>query len=73
MACKTCGKNKVKTHSTKPAVRYSVLGKYKYLRHDQLKHRLEVFKRIYCKDCDDRYVCDIEMYNNCNKIIKGDK
>ena len=42
------------------------MGGYKYLKPQQIKARLEVFKRKNCKDnCDKRYTCDYNMYLNC--------
>lgn len=73
MACGKCG-NKNKTASKLTTnKRYSVMGNYKYLKPNQINKRLEVFKRMYCKDCSDRYECNFEMYNKCTKINKGDK
>ena len=58
MAC--CGKNiPSNTH------KFSVMGGYKYLSDSQIKARLEVFKRIYCKSCANRYDCNFDVYNNC--------
>lgn len=76
MACRSCGnKNRGKNIAMpkKPIKRYTVMGNYKYLKPNQINKRLEVFKRIYCKDCPDRYKCDFEMYNACTKVDKGDK
>lgn len=75
MACRSCGnksRGKAMTAPSKPRKTYSVMGNYKYLKQNQINKRLEVFKRIYCKDCPDRYVCDITMYNKCTKVDKGD-
>lgn len=58
MAC--CGKKRAQN-----AQQFSVMGGYKYLTDAQIKARLEVFKRMYCKDCVDRYNCDFSMYNKC--------
>jgi len=55
MAC--CGKR-----STQP---FSVMGGYKYLTNSQINARLEVFKRIYCKACSERYNCNFDIYNKC--------
>jgi len=80
MGCGTCGSrgsskkisggNKdIAPHRTN--VNFSVMGNYKYLKPNQINKRLEVFKRIYCPDCQDRYNCDFEMYNRCDKVSKG--
>ena len=58
MAC--CGKKRDANART-----FSVMGGYKYLSDSQIKARLEVFKRIYCKLCADRYNCTFDVYNKC--------
>jgi hypothetical protein len=44
-----------------------VMGGYKYLHPHQVKARLEVFKKRYCKECSDRYKCDYSYYLKCEK------
>jgi len=44
---------------------FDVMGGYKYLNAQQITARLEIFKRIYCKSCPERYACDITKYNSC--------
>jgi len=61
MAC--CGKRRAT--NSQP---FSVMGGYKYLTDVQIKSRLEVFKRMYCKSCIERYNCTFDVYNDC--IIK---
>jgi len=57
-----CGKNKRK-YVRDPG---DVMGGYKYLKPQQIKARLEIFKKKNCKDdCDKRYTCDYNMYLNC--------
>lgn len=58
MAC--CGKKRV-TNATP----FSVMGGYKYLSDAQIKSRLEVFKRMYCKSCGERYNCNFNTYQTC--------
>jgi len=41
------------------------MGGYKYLTDTQIKARLEVFKRMYCKSCGQRYNCDFSTYQTC--------
>jgi hypothetical protein len=62
MACGACTKKR--TSKTKGT--YDVLGGYKYLPDKQIKARLEVFKKKYCADCDNRYKCDYAMYTACD-------
>lgn len=58
MAC--CGNRRAPN-----AQPFSVMGGYKYLTDAQIKARLEVFKRMYCKSCGNRYNCTFEVYTNC--------
>jgi hypothetical protein len=61
MACGCHGKKK---QSVEPRP-FSVMGGYKYLTAPQISARLEVFKRMYCKECGTRYDCTFEIYNTC--------
>ena len=58
MAC--CGKRRASSNTP-----FSVMGGYKYLTDTQIKARLEVFKRMYCKSCGQRYNCDFSTYQTC--------
>jgi hypothetical protein len=60
-----CNKNRQAGSSSKGAQPFSVMGGYKYLSVAQISARLEVFKRMYCKDCGTRYDCTFETYNTC--------
>ena len=65
MACRGCGKRKrVSPNAVK---KNEVMGGYGYLTDRQIRARLEVYKKKYCKDCDKRYECDYKMYLNCKK------
>lgn len=67
MACSGCGR---KRQAARRAVQKSgdeVMGGYKYLNDRQIKARLEVYKKKYCKGCDKRYECDYPMYVGCKK------
>lgn len=69
MACGGCGKRKA---ARQPAVRgvkedSGVMGGYGHLTNRQIKARLEVYKKRYCKDCPKRYECDYKMYVECKK------
>ena len=55
-----CGKKR--EVNAKP---FSVMGGYKYLSDTQIKARLEVFKRLYCKSCSKRYDCNFKVYTKC--------
>lgn len=63
MGC-NCGRKKkpAKNSDTK-----YLLSNYEYLKPHQVKARLEVFKKTYCRNCKKRYKCDFDMYLNCTK------
>jgi hypothetical protein len=43
-------------------------GGYANLNDRQLKARLEVYKKRFCKDCKERYTCDFSRYMQCKKL-----
>ena len=51
---------------------YDVMGGYKYLTDKQIRKRLEVFKRIYCKTCQGRYNCTFTVYKECDVRPKNE-
>jgi hypothetical protein len=72
MGC--CGKSRRRPKpSTNQRQRPDVMGGYKYLPPHQVRARLEVFKKRYCKDCEKRYDCDYKMYQQCQKYKIGGK
>jgi hypothetical protein len=65
MACRGCGKRKA---VNKEAIKKNeVMGGFGHLTDRQIRARLEVYKKKYCKDCDRRYKCDYKMYIECKK------
>lgn len=58
MGCSKCGRKP-------PVNKKGVMDGYRWLPDRQIKARLEVYKKRYCNDCDDKYECDYEMYNKC--------
>jgi len=60
MACGGCKRRRAAINNTD-----DVMGGYKYLNDRQIKARLENYKRKYCKSCEQRYVCDFNMYQTC--------
>lgn len=67
MGC-NCGRRKKAPPPVKSPIIQSVenlLDAYKYLKPHQIKARLEIFKRNFCKACKDRYKCDYDMYLKC--------
>jgi len=65
--CGGCGRK-----SRRPAPRrgnkpYDVMGGYKYLQPHQVRARLEAYKRIHCTNCEKKFECDFEMYEQCQK------
>ena len=65
MACRGCGKRKMVDPDT--VNKNKLFGGYGHLTDRQIRARLEVYKKKYCKDCDKRYECDYKMYLNCKK------
>lgn len=66
MACGSCGKKRKQIpRNTDGSV--DVLAGYSNLNDRQIRARLEVYKRKYCKNCDKRYDCDYKMYLECKK------
>lgn len=68
MACGGCSKRKagVNTNNQKKED-YDIMGGYGTLSDVQIKARLEVYKRRYCKKCLKRYSCDFVLYIACRK------
>lgn len=65
MACGGCAKRRVIREQNKG--KYDVMGGYGNLPDRQIRARLEVYKKRYCKACGKRYDCDYTMYVNCPK------
>lgn len=42
-----------------------IMGGYKYLKSNQIKARLEAFKKRYCKNCKKKEDCDFDTYIIC--------
>lgn len=63
MACGSCSRKNSERH---PVTRENgVMGGFKYLTDRQIKARLELFKRKFCRECVDRYTCDYKNYLKC--------
>jgi N-acetylneuraminic acid mutarotase len=67
MACGGCGKKQQNRISRNTDGSVDVFGGYGKLNNNQIKARLEVYKRKYCVNCEKRYKCDYEMYVKCKK------
>ena len=68
MACGGCGKRRAAaTAAAGKITEKDLMGGYKYLTDRQIKARLEIYKKRYCPNCDNRYKCDYEMYMKCKK------
>jgi hypothetical protein len=67
MACGGCGKR----HTSPPPVNSDpmtvLMGGYKSLNDRQIRARLEVYKKNYCRQCEKRYQCDFPMFLECKK------
>lgn len=68
MACGGCSKRRAANRQNKED--YDLMGGYGTLSDVQIKARLEVYKRRYCKQCVKRYSCDFVIYTACRKNIK---
>jgi len=68
MACGGCAKRRAAVSAQRQSKEdYDLTGGYANLTDGQLKARLEVYKRKYCKDCAKRYECDYKNYLECRK------
>ena len=71
MACGGCSKRraarKTRQIAREKSDREDLFGGYSSLNTRQIKVRLELYKKRYCKKCIKRYECDYEMYVNCKK------
>ena len=68
MPCGGCSKRRsAYTAARKAREERDLTGGYANLTDRQLKARLEVYKRRYCKDCTQRYECDYQKYLECRK------
>lgn len=69
MACGGCAKRRAAATAAKRAkAEQDLMGGYGNLTDRQIKARLEVYKRRYCKTCEKRYECDYVMYTECKKV-----
>lgn len=66
MACSGCGKRHRQSTDT------DVMGGYKYLNNRQIKARLEVYKKKYCRNCAKAAECDYSVYIKCKKSNGND-
>ncbi len=68
MACGGCGRNRrPRNRNANNPENYDLTGgvAVSSLNDRQLKARLEVFKRKFCKNCEIRYNCDYPTYLEC--------
>jgi hypothetical protein len=65
--CGGCGKKSRRPPPVNKRRPYDVMGGYKYLQPHQIRARLEAYKRIHCKNCERKFECDFEMYEQCQK------
>lgn len=64
MGCSGCGKRRARKAGQS---KINIMTEYKYLNDRQLKVRLEVYKKKYCKGCKDKEKCNYERYVSCVK------
>lgn len=68
MACGGCAKRRAAQAAAKKAnAEKDLMGGYANLTDAQIKARLEVYKRKYCKECKERYDCNYVRYVSCKK------
>lgn len=72
MACGGCSKRRRPSPNTRAATpeAYDLAGgvDVRSLNDRQIKARLEVFKRKFCKTCSSRYVCNYTTYLDCKGL-----
>jgi hypothetical protein len=69
MACGGCGR-KHNTPSPPPVnsdPATVLTSGYRSLNDRQIRARLEVYKKNYCRQCERRYQCDFAMFLECKK------
>jgi hypothetical protein len=68
MACGGCAKRRAASAAKRQSAADSdLMGGYANLTNQQIKARLEAYKRRYCKECETRYECDYARYLACKK------
>jgi hypothetical protein len=67
MACGGCQKKRAAAAAAGKITENDLMGGYKYLTDRQIKARLEIYKKRYCPNCDNRYKCDYSLYVKCKK------
>jgi hypothetical protein len=68
MACGGCAKRRAANSAVRQAKEeQDLMAGYANLTDRQIRARLEVYKRRYCKDCATRYDCDYPSYLKCKK------
>lgn len=68
MACGSCGRRKEYSLNNDNLASAIVFGNNIYLTNRQLNARLENYKRNYCKECLERYTCDLTRFVGCKGI-----
>jgi len=69
MACGGCSRRKAVARAKAQTKNdYDLMGGYANLNDQQIKARLEVYKRRFCKACAERYTCDFARYTECRKL-----
>lgn len=71
MPCGGCSKRsaarKTRQIAREASERSDLFGGYSSLSDGQIKARLELYKKRYCKQCNERYTCNYERYLECKK------
>ena len=72
MACGSCSKRRDVDKSVSNDVAYDLTGgiDIKSLNTQQIKARLEIFKRRFCTNCSERYDCNYDKYLICQLKLR---
>lgn len=69
MACGGCSKHHTYVRNKNSNDPLSDLtGGYANLNNQQIKARLEAYKRKFCTNCAERYTCDFGRFLECKKL-----
>jgi hypothetical protein len=73
MPCGGCAKRRAARQAVSRVTKSAdpvrdIMGGYANLNNQQIKARLEVYKKRFCPQCKERYTCDFGRYMECRKL-----
>lgn len=68
MPCGGCSKRANRKYKPTGDPVMDLMGGFANLNNQQIKARLEAYKRQHCSDCKERYTCDLAKYKRCKSI-----